>query len=110
MNDQKIVESLNTGLKGASIPGKLKYLVQKFPGKVIFTTSFGYEDQVISDMIFQNEIPVEVITLDTGRMFEETYKVYRSTVEKYGRPIKAYFPPSDKVEKLLNDKGPFSFY
>ena len=110
MNDQKIVESLNTGLKGASIPEKLKYLVQKFPGKVIFTTSFGYEDQVISDMIFQNEIPVEVITLDTGRMFEETYKVYRSTVEKYGRPIKAYFPPSDKVEKLLNDKGPFSFY
>ncbi len=103
-------QRLNSDLQGKSIVEKLKFLVETYKGEVIFTTSFGYEDQVITDMIFRNDLPVQVVTLDTGRMFEETYKVFRSTVEKYKKPIKAYFPPADKVEKLLNEKGPFSFY
>jgi phosphoadenosine phosphosulfate reductase len=104
------VRNLNESLKGKSVIEKLKYLTEKNKDKVVFTTSFGYEDQVITDMIFTNGFPIEVVTLDTGRMFEETYKVFRSTLERYGKPIKAYFPPTDKVEKLLNEKGPFSFY
>jgi phosphoadenosine phosphosulfate reductase len=101
---------LNSELSKKSIVEKLNYLVNNYPGKVIFTTSFGYEDQVITDLIFRNDIPVQVVTLDTGRMFEETYKVYRSTMEKYGKEIKAFFPPTDKVEKMVTEKGPFSFY
>ena len=110
MNGLDKAEFLNTELQDMSIIEKLRYLTEVYKGNVIFTTSFGYEDQVITDFIFRNNFPVEVITLDTGRMFEETYKVYRSTVEKYGKPVTAYFPPADKVEKLLKEKGPFSFY
>lgn len=110
MNGLDKAEFLNTELQDMSITEKLRYLTEVYKGNVIFTTSFGYEDQVITDFIFKNNFPVEVITLDTGRMFEETYKVYRSTVEKYGKSITAYFPPADKVEKLLKEKGPFSFY
>jgi phosphoadenosine phosphosulfate reductase len=110
MTGPKNVEFLNTELHGVSIAEKLKFLVESYPGKVVFTTSFGYEDQVITDIIFSNDIPVEVVTLDTGRLFEETYKVYRSTLEKYKKPIKAFYPPTEKVEQLLNEKGPFSFY
>lgn len=110
MNERETARQLSTELKGQSIVEKLKFLQEKFPGEVIFTTSFGYEDQVISDIIFRNEIPVEVVTLDTGRMFEETYKVLRSTREKYGKPIRVFFPPADEVEKLMTEKGPFSFY
>lgn len=105
-----ISEKYNNQLKGKSIVEKLQFLVETHAGKVIFTTSFGYEDQVITDLIFRNNFAVEVITLDTGRMFEETYKVFRSTLEKYGKPIKAYFPSAEKVEKMVNEKGPFSFY
>lgn len=110
MDGQKNTLFLNAELQGKSIVEKLNFLVESYLGKVVFTTSFGYEDQVITDLIFKNEIPVEVVTLDTGRLFEETYKVYNSTLKKYGRPIKAYFPPTEKVEHLLNEKGPFSFY
>lgn len=110
MNGLDKAEFLNTELQDMSITEKLRYLTEVYKGNVIFTTSFGYEDQVITDFIFKNNFPVEVVTLDTGRMFEETYKVYRSTVEKYGKSITAYFPPADKVEKLLKEKGPFSFY
>ena len=100
----------NTKLSEKSILEKLKFLIKNHPGKVIFTTSFSYEDQVITDIIFKNNLDIKVVTLDTGRLFPETYKVYRSTVEKYGKQIQAYFPPTEEVEKLVTNKGPFSFY
>jgi len=107
---QQLTEKYNTELAGRSIVEKLKYLVENHAGKVVFTTSFGYEDQVITDLIFKNNIDIKVVTLDTGRLFPETYKVYLSTTDKYKKPIKAFFPPTDKVEELLDTKGPFSFY
>ena len=101
---------LTDNLQGISITEKIRELTIRYPGKVVFTTSFGYEDQVLTDMIFSSDLPVRVVTLDTGRMFEETYKVLRSTMEKYGKHIEIYFPPADKVEKMVTEKGPFSFY
>ncbi len=88
----------------------LKDLAGLFPGKVVFTTSFGVEDQVITDMIFRNNIPVKVVTLDTGRFFEETYKVWSNTLKIYKKNIQPYFPDAREVEDLLAEKGPFSFY
>lgn len=110
MIEPLFAEKYNSELRGKSIAEKLQFLAENHPGKVVFTTSFGYEDQVITDILFRNDFGLEVVTLDTGRLFEETYKVYRSTLEKYGKPIRAFFPPADKVEELLKQKGPFSFY
>jgi len=110
MIDQKTAEKYNIQLNEKTIVEKLNFLIENHTGKVVFTTSFGYEDQVISDIIFKNNLDIKVITLDTGRLFPETYKVYLSTLEKYKKPIKAYFPPTAEVEELLEKKGPFSFY
>lgn len=110
MGGEELVNYLISVLQGKDIIQKINYLTKNYCDKVIFTTSFGYEDQVITDMIFKNDLPVQVITLDTGRLFEETYKVWRSTVERYGKAVEVFFPPGDKVEKMLIEKGPFSFY
>ncbi|WP_346860097.1 phosphoadenylyl-sulfate reductase [uncultured Draconibacterium sp.] len=110
MQLQQLTEKYNKELSEKTIVEKLQYMVEQHPEKVVFTTSFGYEDQVITDVIFKNDLDIKVVTLDTGRIFPETYKVYRSTLERYKKPIKAYFPPTDKVEELLDKKGPFSFY
>jgi phosphoadenosine phosphosulfate reductase len=110
MDLQNTAENYNAKLNRKSIIEKLRYLAGQHPDKVIFTTSFGYEDQVITDMIFDNDIDIKVITLDTGRLFPETYKVFRSTVERYKKEIKVYFPPADEVEEMVTKKGPFSFY
>jgi len=110
MQLQQLTEKYNTELSEKTIVEKLQHLVDQHPGKVVFTTSFGYEDQVITDVIFKNDLDIKVVTLDTGRIFPETYKVYLSTLERYKKPIKAYFPPTDKVEELLDKKGPYSFY
>jgi phosphoadenosine phosphosulfate reductase len=88
----------------------LKFLAGIYPEQIVFTTSFGIEDQVVTDMIFANDINIQVITIDTGRLFKETYKVFSKTIEKYGRNIKTYFPDTASVEKLLSEKGPYSFY
>ncbi|TFF36776.1 phosphoadenylyl-sulfate reductase [Mucilaginibacter psychrotolerans] len=88
----------------------LRALAAEFPGEIVFSTSFGWEDQVITHMIFANDIPIKVFTLETGRLFPETYYVWNRTMEIYGKPIHAYYPEHTALEAMVNTKGPNSFY
>ncbi len=106
----KTIAELQANIKNKSIPETLKIIAAAFPEKLIFTTSFGIEDQVLTHYIFTYNIPVRVVTIDTGRMFEETYKVFNRTRERYNREIEVMFPKHEAVEKLLSTKGPYSFY
>ena len=103
-------DELRSLLKSKTIEESLKTLADIYPGKAIFTTSFGIEDQVITHLICVNNIPIEIATLDTGRLFPETYKVFNETIKKYKVPVKVFFPEHDAVEKMVSKKGPFSFY
>lgn len=104
------IQTLTNQLKDKSIVEQLQFLAEKFAGKIAFSTSFGQEDQVLTDIIFSNNLPITVFTLDTGRMFEETYKTWSKTLQKYEKPITAYFPEKQAVEKLVTEKGIYSFY
>ncbi|GAB3990553.1 phosphoadenylyl-sulfate reductase [Spirosoma daeguense] len=104
------LESLTNQLSGLSNVEALRKLADLFPGEIVFSTSLGYEDQVITDLILSNNIPIKIFTLDTGRMFSETYSVWKKTNDRYGVKIETYFPKADAVEKLLTDKGPYSMY
>ena len=88
----------------------LRALAEQFPGEIVFSTSFGWEDQVITHMIFANDIPIKVFTLETGRLFPETYYVWNRTMEIYGKPVHAYYPIHHLLEEMVNAKGPNSFY
>lgn len=78
--------------------------------KIVFSTSLSYEDQAITHMIFSKKLNIEVFTLDTGRLFSETYSVFNSTRDRYKKEIKTYYPKTEAVEKLVSAKGPNSFY
>jgi phosphoadenosine phosphosulfate reductase len=101
---------LKEELLGLSLVDKLKYLANKYPNKIIFSTSFGWEDQVVTDIIFSNNIPIKVFTLETGRLFPETYYVWNRTLEIYNKPILAYYPLNNLLQDMVNTKGPNSFY
>jgi len=103
-------EEIKHKLSHLTLEEQLKEVAGLFPGKVIFTTSFGIEDQVITHLIFTNNIPVEVATLDTGRLFPETYKAFSETITRYKKTIKVYFPNHEDVEAMMTEKGPNSFY
>lgn len=105
-----ITNTLLEKTKGFSIKETLEFLANEYKGKVVFSTSFGQEDQVITAIIAKNELPITIFTLDTGRMFQETYDVFHKTLKKYKIDIKTYFPEALAVENLLNTKGPNSFY
>src|SRR5450759_2680440 len=103
-------KKLRDRLTGKTIEEQLKLLISLFPDKILFTTSFGIEDQVITHKIFSNNLPVKVVTLDTGRLFPETYEVFSHTVIKYNKKINVCFPDYLSVEKMVTEQGPFSFY
>ena len=104
------VSSIAEAASVVSIDELLLALVNQFPGKVIFSTSFSYEDQVITHKILSNNLPIKIFTLDTGRLFPETYSVWRATNEKYNTHIKAYYPDAISLENFVSEKGPNSFY
>jgi phosphoadenosine phosphosulfate reductase len=104
------INELKQTLQGNKIEDQVLILTKSYPGKLIFTSSFGLEDQAITHILFSNDLPVEVATLDTGRLFPETYKVLNETIKRYQKEIKVYFPDRTTVENLMTEKGPFSFY
>lgn len=110
MTSNTKLKELKDQLSGESVDESLKKFSSLFPGKIIFTTSFGIEDQVISHKIFSNNLDIKVVTLDTGRLFPQTYEVFSQTIRKYGKNITTYFPDHEAVERMITEKGPFSFY
>ena len=104
------LKELKNRLTGFSCEEQMGMLASLFPGKVIFTTSLGIEDQVITHKIFTNNLDIKIITLDTGRLFPQTYDVFSSTIIRYKKKINVYFPESEDVEKMVTEKGPYSFY
>jgi phosphoadenosine phosphosulfate reductase len=98
------------GIEAASLIEGLKLITQFFPGTVVFSSSLGQEDQVITDAIFKNHLPIKVFTLDTGRLFSESYELLDRTNARYQTNIQVYFPDAEDVEQFVNIKGANSFY
>ena len=110
MTLQQQITELESLLQDKSPAEALRLLNDKFKGRIVFSTSFGLEDQAISHLIFKEQLPIDVFTLDTGRMFTETYSTWRSTLEAYNQPIHAYYPNAEKLQSFVTEKGPNSFY
>ncbi len=104
------LENISQQISGLAPVEALALLAARFPGKIVFSTSFGWEDQAITHMIFSNDLPIKVFTLETGRLFPETYYVWNRTMEMYSKPIHAYYPNNELLEQMVNAKGPSSFY
>src|SRR5947209_5224367 len=71
---------------------RLALLAERVPGRIVFTTSLGLEDQAIAHAIFTQELAIDVVTLDTGRLFPETYDIWTETERRYGRRIRGLSP------------------
>src|SRR6266566_2222290 len=74
-------------------------------GRIVFTTSFGIEDQAIAHAIFEQALEIEVVTLDTGRLFPQTYELWAQTERRYGRRIPAFYPDRVSIESLVARQG-----
>ena len=104
------IEKLNQQFASLSLEKAFETLSTLGFKNIAFSTSLGQEDQVLTDVIFRNNHPIKVFTLDTGRLFEQTYDVLDKTLEKYNKSISSFAPDNDELEALLDSKGPYSFY
>jgi phosphoadenosine phosphosulfate reductase len=105
-----LISELQGELSGKEIAKQLHYLTERFPGEVVFSTSFGLEDQAIAHIVAVNRLPVKIFTLDTGRLFAETYSTWSRTVEKYNLTISAFYPDAFSLQEFITAKGPNAFY
>jgi len=93
-----------------SLPDSIREINKQFGSEAVFTTSFGLEDQAITHAIFTGDYSIRVVTLDTGRLFRETYELHRRTIDRYKKPIETFFPNASDLEPFLLKNGPDSFY
>ena len=106
-----IPENFEKSLLAVSLTERLAQIATHFQGKkLVFSTSFGQEDQAITFAIASQKLPIEIFTLDTGRQFQESYELIDLTVKKFDFNLKTYVPNTASVETLVAEKGFNSFY
>ena len=88
----------------------LKKLREAIPGDFALSTSFSYEDQVLTHILCTENIEADLFTLDTGRLFKETYSTWEATLSRYNRPIRTYTPDQPKLNNYISEHGPNAFY
>ena len=89
----------------------IEQYIKDVEGEVVFTTSFGPEDQILTYLIYLEKLPISIVTLDTGRLFQETLDTFQNTVSRYDLSIEVLYPEPKQVRQLIVDqKGPNGFY
>lgn len=100
---------MNLEVKVASAIALLNKIADEYE-PAVFANSFGAEDMVLTDLIARHAPGIEIISLDTGRLHQETYDLMQETADHYGIRIEVFFPRHDLVEDYLAERGPNAFY
>ncbi len=101
---------LTAALAGVAPAERLARFRAAVDGRIVFTTSFGLEDQVLLHHLVDAGADIEIVTVDTGRLFAETYATWEATEWRYGRRIRALYPKSNALEALIAAQGINGFY
>lgn len=102
---QSQIVELQKQIKNKSPEEIIQFFLEKFKDKIAFSSSLGAEDQVITHMLSKIDKSAKIFTLDTGRLFPETYDLIDRTSKRYQMPIEIYFPEAKRVETMVKEKG-----
>jgi len=99
------IEALNLKYTKATAEELLSGFLMEFKGKIALSSSLGIEDQALTHIVCKIDKTTKIFTLDTGRLFPETYDLIHRTNHKYGIKMSVYFPDATAVEEMVNTKG-----
>ncbi len=105
-----IVNKLNERFIGKEPEEVLSYFLEAYRGHIALASSLSIEDQVLTAMICRIRPETRIFTLDTGRLFPETYSLIERTNMTYGIKIQLFFPDYKQVEKMVAEHGVNLFY
>ncbi|NVP57564.1 phosphoadenylyl-sulfate reductase [Mycoplana rhizolycopersici] len=109
VTEHSAAKTLNEQLGERDLAARLA-LVASLGGRAVFTTSLGIEDQVITAAIGLNRLPIDVATLETGRLFKETVDLIDETEERFGIEITRFHPRKDDLDEFIAKYGVNGFY
>jgi phosphoadenosine phosphosulfate reductase len=107
---KKIFDDLFLRFNGKNFDDTLQWFLYEYKEKIVLSSSLGAEDQVLTDMIAKIAPSTRIFTLDTGRLFYETYDLIEKTCLRYKIKMEVYSPDQDQVEKMVAQKGINLFY
>ncbi|MFB3812502.1 MAG: phosphoadenylyl-sulfate reductase [Terriglobales bacterium] len=98
-------------LSAHSAEEALQLSLNAFPrNRIALASSFGAEDQVLTHMLARTDRLARIFTLDTGRLFQETYDTMQQSIERYGIRYEVYAPEPEDIARLVSTDGPNLFY
>ena len=103
--EAKTADLWKSGFEGESSEEVLLWAWQEFKPRIAFASSLGLEDQVLTDMIAHLIPELPIFTLDTGRLFQESYDLLEQTESRYGLKIRVCQPLGTEVEEMVNQHG-----
>jgi phosphoadenosine phosphosulfate reductase len=106
----EIIAQLNERFEDADATEILEFFLSEYNNRIAFSSSMGAEDQVITHIIAKTDPSARIFTLDTGRMFPETYELIENTNARYQINIRIMFPDTAQVEQMVKEKGVNLFY
>ncbi|MGX7708164.1 phosphoadenylyl-sulfate reductase [Methylobacterium sp. Gmos1] len=101
----RAAQELAARLRPLALPERLALIDATVDGRLVFTTSFGLEDQALTHALRMAKSRAEIVTLDTGRLFPETYDVWAETEAAYNFRIRAYVPEREAEERFVSEAG-----
>ena len=104
------IEQLNQQFEGKTPEEVLQYFLFEYKGKIALSSSLSIEDQVLTDLIVKTDKSTRIFTLDTGRLFPETYSLIDKTNLTYDIHLEVMFPDYLEVEKMVKEEGINLFY
>ncbi|MCY4299204.1 MAG: phosphoadenylyl-sulfate reductase [Flavobacteriaceae bacterium] len=104
------LDRLNQKFQDVSLDQGLSLLSVEGFEKIVFSSSLGQEDQMLTHVIFTNDLPITIFTLDTGRLFEQTQHLLEQTMTQYQKSIQVYHPDHQELEDFIQATGVNSFY
>lgn len=105
-----MINHYNERFKNSVVTEVLSFFLQEFKGKIAFASSLGAEDQVLTHIIASIDPTAKIFTLDTGRLFPETYDLIERTNSRYKIKMEIYFPEAKRVEHIVKERGINLFY
>lgn len=73
--------------------------------RVVYANSLGAEAMVLTDIICSHLPEIDVFSIDTGRLPEETYELLGRLEERYGARIRLVYPDSKGLQSLVAAQG-----
>jgi len=110
----ELTPALQTSVKQKrhEVVNLLKAAITEFGNlsEITFANSLGAEDMVLTDIIQREALPIEIFSLDTGRLPTETYDLIAATEQAYQTKLKIFFPQAEPVQQYVRTHGINAFY